>query len=260
MGNDTSILADGSAFVNIGSSINGTLIDTSLPPLPEYSLQSQPDLISWLPDFWLSLVVPVVVYWIMSLAFHAIDVYDYFPQYRLHPPEEISKRNHATRYEVARDVILQQIIQIATGAVLALTEPPEVIGKTDYDVAVWATRIRLAQRVLPTLLGLVGLNATAISKSLVDTHPLVAGALAGGYYPSLVNANSEPAFTSWEILLAKATYHLLIPAVQFFVAICIVDTWQYFLHRLMHVNKWLYGKQSRAVANRSSVCTLTKMP
>ncbi|KAJ3523524.1 hypothetical protein NM208_g12415 [Fusarium decemcellulare] len=85
------------------------------------------------------------------------------------------------------------------------------------------------------------LSATAISKSLLDSHPLLAGALAGGYYPSLVTATSEPAFASWEITLAKTIYHFLIPAVQFFVAISIIDTWQYFLHRLMHVNKWLYA-------------------
>lgn len=241
MGNDTSILADGSAMMNLGSSINGSLIDASLPPLPEYSLEIQPDLISWMPDFWMSLVAPVVVYWVLSLTFHAIDVYDVFPQYRLHTPEEILKRNRVSRYEVARDVIFQQILQVATGAVLALTEPPEYIGKNEYNLAVWATRIRLSQRVLPTVLGLFGLNATALSKSLVDSHPLVAGALAGGYYPSLVNANSEPAFASWEMLLAKVIYNFLIPAAQFFVAVCIVDTWQYFLHRLMHVNKWLYA-------------------
>ncbi|RSL38072.1 hypothetical protein CEP53_015203 [Fusarium sp. AF-6] len=241
MGNDSSILADGSAMASLGSPLNQTLFETALPPLPTYSLELQPDLLSWMSDFWLSLVIPVVVYWALSLTFHAIDVYDYFPQYRLHTPEEITKRNHVSRYEVARDVILQQVIQVITGAILAMTEPPEMAGKSDYDVAVWATRIRVAQRVLPTLLGVFGFNATAISKSLLESHPLLAGALAGGYYPSLVTATNEPAFASWEINVAKVIYHFLIPAVQFFVAISIIDTWQYFLHRLMHVNKWLYA-------------------
>lgn len=221
---------------------NQTLFDTTLPPLPTYSLEVQRDLIEWLPDFWLSLIIPVAVYWALSLTFHAIDVYDLFPQYRLHTPEEITKRNHATRYEVARDVIIQQIIQVATGAVLALTEPPEMTGKENYDIGVWATRIRLAQRALPTILGFVGLNATAISKNLVESHPLLAGVLAGGFYPSLTSETGEPLFATWEITLAKAIYHLFIPGIQFFVATCILDTWQYFLHRLMHVNKWLYGE------------------
>ncbi|KAF7546520.1 hypothetical protein G7046_g9276 [Stylonectria norvegica] len=233
MGNDSAILS-------VVGMANQTLFDSALPPLPDYTLSPQPDFISWLPDFWLSLIAPVVVYWVMSLGFHAVDMYDLFPQYRLHTPEEILKRNHATRYEVARDVIIQQCIQVATGAVLALTEPPEMTGKTDYDIGVWATRIRLAQRALPVILGFVGLNATAISKNMSVSHPMIAGALAGGYYPFLTTATEAPAFAAWEVTIAKLIYHFIIPALQFFVATCILDTWQYFLHRLMHVNRWLY--------------------
>jgi sphinganine C4-monooxygenase len=239
MGNTSFADADAAAMA-----ANHTLFETGLPPLPSYTLEPQADLLTWISDFWLSLVVPVIVYWVVSLTFHAIDVYDLFPQYRLHTPEEITKRNHASRYEVARDVIIQQVIQVATGAVLALTEPPEMTGKTDYDIAVWATRIRLVQRALPTVLGALGLNATAISKNLLETHPMLAGAVAGGYYPFLTTDTAEPAFAGWEIMLAKAIYHFIIPAIQFFVATAILDTWQYFLHRLMHVNKWLYGESN----------------
>lgn len=221
---------------------NSTLFDTALPPLPEYSLVPKPDLISWCPDFWLSLVLPVAVYWAMSTIFHLIDTLDLFPQYRLHTPEEILRRNHASRYQVARDVIIQQIIQIATGAVLQLTDPPEYVGKSEYDIAVWATRVRLAQRVLPGLFGIFGFNATAISKSMSASHPMLAGAVAGGYYPFLSTESSAPVFASWEMMAAKVIYHVLVPAVQFFVAIFILDTWQYFLHRLMHMNRWLYSK------------------
>ncbi|KID87462.1 Fatty acid hydroxylase [Metarhizium guizhouense ARSEF 977] len=220
---------------------NTTLFDSALPPLPSYTLEPRGDFFSWISDFWLSLILPVFVYWVMSLFFHVIDVLDLFPQYRLHTPEEILRRNHASRYEVARDVVIQQIIQVATGTVLALSEPPEVIGKADYDVAVWATRLRLAQRALPGFLSLLGVNATAISKSMSATHPLLAGALAGGYYPFLSSAESTaPAFAPWEMAVAKVLYHLIIPAIQFFVAVFLLDSWQYFLHRLMHVNRWMY--------------------
>lgn len=40
--------------------------------------------------------------------------------------------------------------------------------------------------------------------------------------------------------VAKAIYWVAIPFLQFTVAILIVDTWQYFLHRAMHMNKFLY--------------------
>ncbi|KAH6719899.1 sphinganine hydroxylase-like protein Sur2 [Leptodontidium sp. MPI-SDFR-AT-0119] len=232
-------------MANIRVAANASAMN-DLPPLPAYTLSPVQPLISFLPDFYLCLIVPVAVYWVVSMFFHLIDVYDVWPQYRLHTPAEILKRNHVSRYEVARDVIVQQIIQTVVGAILALTEPEDMFGKEEYDIASWATRIRIAQRALPQLLGLIGLNAAAISKNMSGTHPVLAGVLAGGRYPSLsvgldvVSGSPVASFASWEIIAAKALYWYIVPAVQFLVAIVIVDTWQYFLHRAMHVNKWLY--------------------
>lgn len=221
---------------------------SELPPLPEYTLSPMPDLLPFISDFWLSLLAPHICYWAVSMVFHIIDVYDFFPQYRLHTPDEIAQRNLASRWEVARDTILEQMIQICTGTVLSLTEPGQMTGMEDHDVAVWATRIRLAQRALPAILRFVGLNAAAISKNMSASHPLLAGALAGGHYPflttSLAGASGAsqvvPAFATWELYLAKVIYWGLIPGFQTFVAIVFLDTWQYFWHRAMHLNKWMY--------------------
>ena len=49
-------------------------------------------------------------------------------------------------------------------------------------------------------------------------------------------------FAGWELALASAVYWVLVPLLQFGVAIVVVDTWQYFLHRAMHMNKLLYSK------------------
>lgn len=227
---------------------NGTMA-TDLPPLPSYTATLMPDLFpNYISDFWLSIIAPHVAYWVISLIFHLIDVYDLFPQYRLHTPEEISQRNLATRWQVARDVLLEQAIQMATAAFLSLTEPPQMTGMEDYEVAVWATRIRLAQRGLPTLLGMLGLNAAAISKNMSASHPLLAGALAGGHYPFLKTSSDAisgmfvPAFATWELLLAKAIYWAVIPAFQMWIAVVFLDSWQYFWHRAMHVNKWMYSE------------------
>ncbi|KUI65613.1 Sphingolipid C4-hydroxylase sur2 [Cytospora mali] len=224
--------------------VNGTMA-SDLPPLPGFDVKPMPDFFPWISDFWLSIIGPHVAYWVISGCFHLIDVYDLFPNYRLHTPEEISQRNLATRWQVARDVIVEQVIQMVTAAVLSLTEPVQMTGMEDYEVAVWATRIRLAQRSLPTLLGLLGLNAAAISKNMSASHPLLAGALAGGHYPFLTSldatsAAAVPAFATWELLLAKAIYWLVIPGFQMWVAVVFLDSWQYFWHRLMHVNKWMY--------------------
>jgi len=173
-------------------------------------------------------------------------MYDIWPQYRLHTPAEILKRNHATRKEVARDVVIQQVIQVIVGAILGLTEPEEFSGKEEHDVARWATRLRIAQRALPQLLGFVGLNAAVISKNVSGSHPIIAAVLAGGKYQTLnvgwdvISGAPIPGFATWEIVAAKAIYWYIVPALQYSVAVFFLDTWQYMLHRLMHVNKWLY--------------------
>ncbi|KAK4668737.1 Sphingolipid C4-hydroxylase sur2 [Podospora pseudoanserina] len=223
-----------------------------LPPLPSYELKPLPDLLPFISDFWLSIILPHVAYWVVSGIFHLIDTYDLFPQYRLHTPEEISQRNLASRWEVARDVVLEQILQVATGAFLNLTEAKQMTGSEGYDVAVWARRIRIAQRALPNMLGLVGLNARGLSEKVaLGGYPLLAGALAGGDYPFLttelvveggkkVVMETVPAFAVWEVVLAKLMYWVVVPGFQMWVAVAVMDTWQYFWHRAMHVNKWMY--------------------
>jgi sphinganine C4-monooxygenase len=156
-------------MANISLSSNASTM-SDLPPLPSYTLSPVKPLISYVPDFYLSLFAPIAVYWIFSMFFHYIDVNDIWSQYRLHTPAEILKRNHVSRYEVARDVIIQQIIQTVVGAVLGLMEPEEVYGREEYDIAVWATRLRIAQRALPQLLALFGLNAAAIAKNLPEEN------------------------------------------------------------------------------------------
>jgi sphinganine C4-monooxygenase len=228
---------------------NTTAPTYTLPPLPSYTLTPKPDLLPFVSDFWLSILAPHIAYWAVSMVFHVIDVFDLFPQYRLHTPAEILQRNHVTRWECARDVILEQVIQVFTVALMSLSEPTQMTGMEEYDVAVWATRIRLAQRALPTVLGFIGLNAVSISKNVAATHPLLAGALAGGYYPSLTttldgssHSGAVPAFVAWEMALAKMIYWAIIPALQIFVASVVQDAWQYWMHRAFHVNKWMYSQ------------------
>src|SRR5688500_96874 len=95
-----------------------TTLASGLPPLPAYEIRPMPDLLPFISDFWLSLIASHVAYWVVSMIFHVIDVYDLFPQYRLHTPEEITQRNLVSRYEVARDVIIEQIMQMAMSAFL----------------------------------------------------------------------------------------------------------------------------------------------
>ena len=210
---------------------------SELPPLPSYTLIPRPSILPGISDTLLQLLLPIIAYWGVSLIFHLLDTYEICPQYRLHTPAEVLKRNHVTRYEVVRDVVLQQIIQTAFGLLIAQLDPIEMTGKQEYEVAVWARKVRIGQYGLPRALAAIGVDAVSLAKGLHNTHPMIAGALLGGIYSQ---SGAIPAFQSWELLAAQAIYWVLIPAVQFLIAIFIVDTWQYFLHRAMHVNKWLY--------------------
>lgn len=222
----------------------------ALPPLPPYTLQPQLPLIPGLPDKYASLLLPVLAYWALSLFFHWIDVNDFFPQYRLHTPTEISQRNRVSRWEVFRDVVLQQMIQTATGVLIGYFEPDAYEGKEQHDVAVWAQRIRLAQSAVPALLSLLGVNAAQLAGRLSGPAPMLAGLIAGGSYPTLVETLAGsgvdkvivPAFARWEVVVAGSIYWALMPALKFLCAVLFVDTWQYFWHRGMHLNKWLYGE------------------
>ncbi|KAH8699177.1 putative sphinganine hydroxylase Sur2 [Talaromyces proteolyticus] len=218
-----------------------------LPPLPSYILTPRVPVLAPIPDNILSLILPVVAYWVVSMIFHFIDVNDLFSQYRLHTPAELLKRNHVSRIDVVRDVILQHIIQTIAGLGLSFFDEKEFVGREEYDVAVWARRIRIMQRVIPTVLGFIGIDAIGLSKSL-SAYPALSGFLAGGVYPDLVqklvldngNVSMAPAHATWELVVAHFIYSYFIPGLQFFFAIGILDTWQYFWHRAMHLNRWLY--------------------
>ncbi|KAK1050662.1 Sphingolipid C4-hydroxylase sur2 [Friedmanniomyces endolithicus] len=218
-----------------------------LPPLPSYTLHPLPPLIPGIPDGYLAPVLLVIAYWAASGIFHLCDEWDLFPQYRLHTPAEVLKRNHASRWDVLRDVILQQIIQTATGLVLTLIDPEPTFGKEEYDIAVWAQRLRIAQQAIPTTLAKLGVDAASLASRMSSSHSILSSTLLGGVYPALTQTillhgqpTTVPAFAPCELLAGRAIYHLLIPTLQFVTAICIVDTWQYFIHRAMHMNKYLY--------------------
>jgi sphinganine C4-monooxygenase len=220
---------------------------SELPPLPSYTLKPLPPLIHGFPDEYLTLALPIIAYWAVSGIFHLIDELDLFPQYRLHTPSEVSSRNRVSRWDVLRDVVVQQIVQTIFGIGLAYIDGTPMYGKQEYDIAWYAQKIRIAQKAVPMVLATVGFDAKSLASNLGSSNTVLAGVLSGGSYPNLSQivwtsgeAHAAPAFAPWEVLAAKIVYHAVVPALQFFLAIVIVDTWQYFLHRAMHMNKWLY--------------------
>lgn len=53
---------------------------------------------------------------------------------------------------------------------------------------------------------------------------------------------SNTCFTPTDTAVGSLLYWYLVPVFQFATAVMFADTWQYFYHRTVHVNKWLYSK------------------
>jgi sphinganine C4-monooxygenase len=150
----------------------------------------RPPIFTFISDKHLSLALPVVAYWLYSAVFHFLDLqsWSFLERYRLHTPEEVLKRNRVTRWQVVRDVFIQQLGQIVVGAIVLRTETDE--GIPDHSAAI--TKLRQPPWNLPNL-------ATA-----------------------------------------EVVYWFILPVVRQVFAVLILDAWEYWIHRLMHVNKWMY--------------------
>lgn len=216
------------------------------PPLPAYTLQPVPPLLSWISDFHLSLLLPVAAYWLMSLLFWCISVYDLFSQYRLHTPTELKQRNRVSATEVLRTILAQQAIQTALGLLIGyLTSPGDFHGREQYDIAVWAGRLHQARQAVPWILTVIGIDTEALGEKVqagVSAKSGTVNVLA--VVPRLVKLSAEldavSGYANWEMWAAKAMYWVGEPAARFGFAIFFSDSWQYFWHRAMHSNQWMY--------------------
>ena len=184
-------------------------------------------LTSWGPDHLLALAVPIVAYWALSCVFYIFDIsgWKWLDKYRIHESEEVKTRNLVSVGQVVRAVIFQQALQTALG-LWWLEE-----GPTGDQVDHVANMLKLA----PWL-------ARAVTFALGEEmgSQLLASRGADGLY---------------------TLYWWAIPSIKFVFGMCvhqspgrknvrscgfcsrfIIDTWQYFLHRFMHVNTYLYKK------------------
>lgn len=223
-----------------------TDIDTATPSLmnttthpAEPTLTPVPPFLPPLSDQVLLLLLPIVAYWSFSLFFHFLDTHDLLSQYRLHTPAEVLKRNHVTRREVVRDVILQQAIQTVVGYILTLTEPEEMRGAEGIEVLSLYSRLVWAEGWLRRALAIAGIDGLGLEKTIGSGFAMLGRAAV---WQKVVQFAGLSAEGDWRMQVVELAYWYLIPAMRIGLAIFILDTWQYFLHRLMHESKWLYSK------------------
>ncbi|KAF8948285.1 hypothetical protein BGZ52_007034, partial [Haplosporangium bisporale] len=160
----------------------------------------QAPLFSFISDQSLALLLPIIVYWVYSLAFHWISIkeFGWFEKYRIHDKEE-ETRNRVSLPEVIKAVIIQQLLQTALGFIVVVADDSDMIFDDDLSLARYQTWITSA-------LAVVGIQ---LSQATI--------------------AN-----------MAHVCYFYLESMIRFFVAMSFLDTWQYFLHRLFHNVPYLY--------------------
>ncbi|KAI0638714.1 sphingosine hydroxylase [Trametes polyzona] len=165
-------------------------------------------LLEGVPDQIFALAAPVVGYWILSGFFHVLDTsgWKWAEKYRIHESVEVISKNLASRGEVLREVLLQQLIQ--TGMGLVWIEPAPAGAAVDH---------------LGNMLCLAGRMSSVVQWVLGPElgSQLLASRGAIGLY---------------------TLYWWAIPLARLFIGIFVIDSWQYFLHRALHMNAWLYKK------------------
>ncbi|CCX09235.1 sphingolipid C4-hydroxylase SUR2 [Pyronema domesticum] len=209
----------------------------NITAIPPPILTPQPPLFPPITDHWVLLILPIAVYWTVSMVFHYLDTHDLLSKYRLHTPEEVLARNHVSRAEVVRDVILQQVIQTIMGGVTALWEGVEMIGYEQWEVLQLYTRFQTMEQWGLKALTLLGINGVALEEKIA--RGIVA---AGGdqVFLKAIELIGLEGSQDWRWNLVEVFYWYIVPVLRLGVAIFVLDTWQYFLHRAMHESKWLY--------------------
>lgn len=101
-------------------------------------------------DHHLSLALPIIGYWAVSLFFHTLDIsgWKWVEKYRIHNVPSNQVRNVVTRTHVALAVIFQQIVQTALGLV---SLPDDAI---EFDHA--GQMLAIASRAYPVMKVVLG--------------------------------------------------------------------------------------------------------
>ncbi|KAL6720318.1 Sphingolipid C4-hydroxylase sur2 [Lecanora helva] len=195
--------------------------NTSEPPPPS-------PLLPFLSDEHLLLLLPTAAYWAYGLLFHWIDTRGHLARYKLHTPAEISKRNKVPMYKVICNTLFYQFVTTLLGFWMLRGSRPEPQGNAGLEIARWTLWFAHLRKVLNVSGWVVWLDAKMDLQLLgFSDHQL-----GIGNYVNVV--------PMLNVTAAKTMYYFLVPLAQFAFTIFIADTWQYFTHRLVHTNQYLY--------------------
>ncbi|KAG2236954.1 fatty acid hydroxylase superfamily-domain-containing protein [Thamnidium elegans] len=155
-------------------------------------------------DELLAVWAPIALYWVLCSFYEILMRLEipFFEQYRIHSPEDREKRNKVSFNKVLVMVALQHVVQIVLG--FALMKGVDPVG------------LEIKHR-----------------KAINDYTTVLLNALISLGYTQ----NSAFSIANY---VATHFQNFLLPCIQFFIAMVIVDTHQYVLHRLAHSYSFLY--------------------
>ncbi|KAF8954827.1 sphingosine hydroxylase, partial [Flammula alnicola] len=195
-----------SAFPPCSPADINDLHPTCFHPITQYPFyySSSPQLLSNMSDQMLTLITPIVAYWLYSFFFHKLDTagWKWPEKYRIHTSEEEKARNIATPSQVFWGVILQQVLQTCLG--LWWLSVDEMGHNVDHQLKMQY----FADVARPTMRSAFG---TVLGETLL------------------------PEF-------AYFAYWWGVPVFQFALAMFCMDTYFYFGHRLFHSVEFLYKR------------------
>jgi sphinganine C4-monooxygenase len=198
----------------------GSIVCSHLENIPFY-YSHKASLFASFPDQYLALASPIFAYWSLSLIFHGLDIsgWKWLERYRIHESSEVKARNIATRSQVVWAVLLQQVIQTLLG-LLWLSDGPKAVNHVQNMQGIstklgplfkWSMGVTKGEEVMDDWVYFVYWWGIPIFQFLTAMY-----------------------VSSYGVYSACTMYSQSL-SVRFFI-----DTWQYFLHRLMHTNKFLY--------------------
>ncbi|KAL8921722.1 MAG: hypothetical protein Q9172_003871 [Xanthocarpia lactea] len=217
---------------------SNTTTGFSTSSTPTCALSPQASLLPWISDNVLAIILPTIVYAVAGAFFHLLDSYEIFSNHRIHPSDEELKRNHVTRWECFQAVLRYHFMQISIGLLLNYGNGPALVGDEACKIHDTAFAIRNVRNVVPIFLNTLGIDAKQLGIATLGTSTKFAQSVGGSDSSASNNNNNHP--TALELSLAKFAIKILIPLLQYALALIVVDTWIYFTHRLCHVNRTLY--------------------
>ena len=215
--------------------MNTTHLDSSRPVISIPELNPRTPLLSFISDAHLLLLLPTGAYWAYGLLFHWIDQRGYLARYKLHTPAEILKRNKVPMSKVIFSTLFYQAVTTLLGFWMLRGSKPDPQEHGGCEIALWA--LWLSQLRKPS-----SLSGWAIWRdATIDSQFPI-------YSSSGTQTGDILAISMLDLIAAKTIYYLLVPLAQFALAIFIADTWQYFTHRIVHTNQYLYSEFYQAFA------------